>query len=174
VSIPRHLYLLRHAKSSWDDPTLADHDRPLNPRGRQAAQRLAEYFRRAAIRPQLVLCSSAARARETLEPISAAMQLDDRTQLESALYGATAEQLLARLRTVEQQVTSVLLVGHNPGLEDLALELAGDDPGLIAQLREKFPTGALAEVVSDCDSWSDLAPRTAHVVSLTVPRDLPK
>ena len=103
------------------------------------------------------------------------MQLENRTQVESGLYAATAEQLLARLRTLDQEVTSVLVIGHNPGLQDLTLELAaGDDPEVVMQLREKFPTGAIAEVVVDCDAWSDLTPGMAHVASLTVPRDLPK
>jgi phosphohistidine phosphatase len=102
------------------------------------------------------------------------MQLGDRTQVEPGLYAATAEQLLVRLRTLDQEVTSVLVIGHNPGLQDLALELAGDDPEVVVQLREKFPTGVLAEVVADCDAWSDLTPGTAHVASLTLPRDLPE
>lgn len=102
------------------------------------------------------------------------MQLEIRTQVESGLYAATAEQLLARLRTLDQEVTSVLVIGHNPGLQDLALELAGDDTEVVIQLREKFPTGAIAEIVADCDSWSDLTPESAHVASLTVSRDLPK
>jgi phosphohistidine phosphatase len=173
-AIAKHLYLLRHAKSSWDDPTIPDHDRPLSPRGRKAAQRLAQHFRRMALRPELVLCSSAVRARQTLAPISAAMQLDDQTQVESGLYAASARQLLARLRAVDQPVTSVLLIGHNPGLQDLALELAGHDPEVISQLRDTFPTGAMAEVVFDGDAWSDLTRGLAHVASLTVPRDLPK
>jgi phosphohistidine phosphatase len=71
-------------------------------------------------------------------------------------------------------VASVLVVAHNPGLQDLALELAGGDPEVVIQLWEKFPTGAIAEVVADCDAWSDLTPWTAHLASLTVPRDLPK
>ena len=101
------------------------------------------------------------------------MKLEDQTNVESGLYGATAGQLLARLWAVDEQVMSVLVVAHNPGLQDLALELAGDDPGMITQLSEKFPTGALAEVACDCERWSDLSAATAHVVSLTVPRDLP-
>lgn len=100
--------------------------------------------------------------------------MKNRTQVESGLYAATAEQILACLRTVDPQVTSVLVIGHNPGLQDLALELAGDDPEVANQLRENFPTGAIAEVVADCDAWSDLTPGTTQVVSLTVPRDLPK
>lgn len=101
------------------------------------------------------------------------MELQDRTKVESGLYGATDGQLLTRLKAVDKQVVSVLLVAHNPGLQDLALELAGADPAMVSQLSEKFPTGALAEVVCDCDGWSELTPATAHVASLTVPRDLP-
>ena len=67
-----------------------------------------------------------------------------------------------------------MLIGHNPALQDLALELAGDDPEVVIQLWEKFPTGAIAEVVVDCEAWSDLGPRTAHLTALTVPRYLPK
>jgi phosphohistidine phosphatase len=102
------------------------------------------------------------------------MGLEDRTQVDSGLYAATAEHLLARLRTVNQQVASVLVIGHNPGLQELAFELAGDAPELIIQLRGKFPTGAMAEVVSCGAAWSDLSPSSAHVASLTLPRDLPR
>ena len=99
--------------------------------------------------------------------------MQDQTKVDSGLYGATAGQLLARLWAEDTQATSVLIVAHNPGLQDLVLELAGDDPGMITQLSEKFPTGAMAEVVCDCDGWSDLIPTTARVASLTLPRDLP-
>ncbi len=102
------------------------------------------------------------------------MKLHDQIRVESGLYAATAERLLTRVQAVDDQVASVLVVAHNPGLQDLALELAGDDPEISIQLWEKFPTGALAEVVSDCQAWSDLAPETGHVASLTIPRDLPK
>jgi phosphohistidine phosphatase len=126
---------------------------------------------RAAIRPEVVLCSSATRVLQTLEPIVAATGRTDRIQVESGLYGATAEQLLTRLRAVDEQVTSALVVGHNPGLQDLAIDLASDNPQVVAQLREKFPTGALAVVVLD-SSWHRLSPRTAHIASVTVPRQL--
>jgi phosphohistidine phosphatase len=169
----RRLYLLRHAKSSWDSPDLLDHDRPLSPRGRRAAGRIASYLRRAGIRPDLVLCSSAVRARQTLKPISAEAGLQTRIQLEPGLFGAPAQRILALLRAVDSHVTSVLVVAHNPGLQDLALSLAGDDPEVALQLREKFPTGALAKVVFHSDEWRDLSPETARVASLTLPRNLP-
>lgn len=173
MAISNYLYLLRHAKSSWDEPTLADHERPLSPRGRRAAQLLAKHFVSATIRPEVIFCSSATRARETLAPITAAMGLGDRVQIDTGLYGATAEQILVRLRTVDQDVTSVLVVGHNPGLQDLALELSGDDPDVGVRVSAKFPTGALAVVVMDAGSWAGLSSGTAHLASLTVPRELP-
>ena len=173
MAISKHLYLLRHAKSSWDDPTLADHERPLSPRGRRAAQLLAEHFASATIRPEVILCSSAVRARETLAPIAAAMGLGDRVQIDAGLYGATAEQILIRVRTVDPDVASVLVVGHNPGFQELALELSGDDPDVDTRLLAKFPTGALAEVVMDAGSWPVLSSGTAHLASLVVPRRLP-
>ena len=173
MAISKYLYLLRHAKSSWDDPTLIDHERPLSPRGRRAAQLLAEHFASAAIRPEVILCSSATRARETLAPITAAMGLGDRVQIDTGLYGATAEEILVRLRAVDQDVTSVLVVGHNPGLQDLALELSGDDPDAGIPVSAKFPTGVLAVVVMDAGSWPVLSSGTVHLASLTVPRQLP-
>ena len=152
------LYLLRHAKSSWDDPRLADHERPLAPRGREAARRLAKHMARAKLRPDLVLCSSAARAVETYEALAGALRGPE-VSTEDGLYGAVTEDLLARLRQVGEGVRSVMLVGHNPGLADLG------------RLRDKLPTGALA-VLSFDGAWAALGPGCANLESLVVPRDL--
>jgi phosphohistidine phosphatase len=168
------VYLLRHAKSDWSDPTAGDHDRPLARRGRRDAQRLADHFRRDAIAPELVLCSSAVRAQQTLAPIAAAAGIAaDRIRVEEGLYGAAAVEILARLRRIDAATRSVLVVGHNPGLQDLAIELAGDDRALLGAVREKFPTGALAVVSFAGAAWTELSPLTASVTSLTVPRALP-
>ena len=151
------LYLLRHAKSSWDAPALADHDRPRAPRGRRAAKAIGRYLREQGIEPELVLCSSATRARETLERAGLT------GRIEGDLYGAGAGVLLARLNEVPDDTESVMLVGHNPGMEDLTLLLAGQVP-------PKFPTAALA--LLDCPSWSALARGTAELVGFVRPRDL--
>lgn len=171
--MPKRLYLLRHAKSSWDDPGVDDHDRPLNGRGRDAARRLATHFRTSSIRPELVLCSSATRAVETLAPISEAVGLHGRTRIETGIYGASAGQLLERLRELDDGVGSVLVVGHNPGLQELAIGLAADDRETLLQLWGKFPAGTLVEVVSDGAAWRDLSAQTAHFVRRLVPADLP-
>lgn len=170
--ITKSLFLLRHAKSSWDDETLSDHERPLSHRGRRDARLLADHFVQAAIRPELVLCSTAVRAQRTLAPISTAVGLERQTRLESDLYGASAAHLLERVRAVDGAVSSALVVGHNPGLQNLALYLAVTDSAAGVGLREKFPTGALAAVALDSDSWLDLSPESAQVIWLTVPRDL--
>jgi phosphohistidine phosphatase len=154
----RTVYLLRHAKSSWDDPELADIERPLAPRGRKAAKKIARYLRDRDVHPELVLCSPAARARETLAAI-------DEGEIRPELYGASADELLWVIRGLPDDASSVLLVGHNPGMEDLARSLA-PLPG------ETFPTGALATFAFDCERWADIEPGGAELVDYVVPREL--
>jgi phosphohistidine phosphatase SixA len=110
----KRLYLLRHAKSSWKQPELADHDRPLASRGRRAAKAIARHLRERQIAPELVLCSTARRARETLERIEPALATAA-VRREPQLYRASADVLFERLRTVPDDVASVMLIGHNPG-----------------------------------------------------------
>jgi phosphohistidine phosphatase len=166
------LYLLRHAKSSWADPTAADHDRPLAPRGRRASQAIAEHLRRERITPQLVLCSSATRARETLEGIVGGFDKPAQVQveIERGLYAASADDLLARLRDVQDDVESVMLIGHDPAIRELALSLARGGT-LLEQVREKFPTAALA-TLSVRGGWRTLAPGCAQLVAFVKPREL--
>ena len=157
------LYVLRHAKSSWDDPALADHDRPLAPRGRRNAAALAEHVAQERIVPALILCSTALRARETLAALLPALDGESEIRLEDDLYGASAEGLLARLRTVPEAATSVLLVGHNPGLEDLVGRLAGDEAP------ERLPTAALATIESG-EAWGSLGESRSRLLSTTILR----
>jgi phosphohistidine phosphatase len=163
------LYLLRHAKSSWADPTLADRDRPLAPRGCRDAKRTGKHLRRLGIKPELVLCSPAARTRETLELLRPAVHTSSVTFAEE-LYAASADALLARIRLVPDAVASVMLVGHNPSLQQLALRLAsaGDE---LERLEAKFPTAALATLAL-AKSWSRLAPADATLAAYVVPKQL--
>jgi phosphohistidine phosphatase len=160
------LYLLRHAKSSWKDHGLADHDRPLAPRGRRAAKAIGRHLRAEGIEPELVLCSSAKRARETLERIGL-----ERGQIEPELYRAGPDALLARLQGVPAGVESVMLIGHNPAMQQLALLLAAPGPEL-RELEEKFPTGALATLAFRGPDWRTLDRGTAELVGFVRPRDL--
>jgi phosphohistidine phosphatase len=163
------LYLLRHAKSSWDDSALSDHDRPLAPRGQRATRLLSEHIREAGISPALVLCSSARRARETLEGIEEALG-DTEVRIEPELYGASAEDLLARLRRIPGETPSAMLVGHNPGIQAFALGLAGSGHRL-DQMIGKYPTGALATLEFQ-GVWDELAPGAATLAAFVRPKDL--
>ena len=162
------LLLLRHAKSSWDDPGLSDAERPLAPRGRKAAKRLARYLEREGLRPELVLCSPARRTRETLEAILPALGSPE-VGLEDGLYGADAGDLLARLRRIPARVRCAMLVGHNPALQDLVLDLCPGG-GERRRVEEKLPTGALA--VLEVPAWDALGPGRAALTRLVLPREL--
>ncbi|HEY7206669.1 MAG TPA: histidine phosphatase family protein [Gaiellaceae bacterium] len=166
----RTLYLLRHAKSSWADPGLVDHERPLAPRGIRDAKRLAKHLRRSGVAPALVLCSTARRTQETLELVRPSLGTAV-VQLEDGLYGAAAEQLLSRIRAVPDEVEAVLLVGHNPAVQDLTLLLAAEGARL-ADIRAKLPTGALATLETSAASWSALDENGARLVDYVVPKEL--
>ena len=164
-----HLLLLRHAKSDWGDPGLTDHDRPLAPRGERAADRMRAHLLANALRPELVLCSSSRRTRETLDRLAPAFA-DAEILIEDELYGAGRTELIERLRTVPDEVGTVAVIGHNPGIQDLALDLAGtgDDLG---RIQEKYPAGALAVLEID-GPWRQLEPGAARLVSFVKPREL--
>jgi phosphohistidine phosphatase len=166
----RALYLLRHAKSSWDDPGLPDHDRPLAPRGRAATKPLAKHLQREGVSPQLVLCSSARRARETLEGLTPALGADVDVQIEPGLYGATPGDLIERLHAIPDDVDSAMLIGHNPTIQLLAQSLAARGEQL-DEVSRKYPTGALATLTFD-GSWGELGPGGAELLAFVRPKDL--
>src|SRR6266540_159460 len=161
----KQLVIVRHAKSSWDDPSLADHDRPLAPRGRKAVKRLREHLDNLNLAVDVVLCSSSQRTRQTLEGIRPALlrHSEPRIDIDPNLYGADADHLLARLREIDEPVTCVVLIGHNPGVADLTdLLVAPDDVG--ADQTGKFPTAAVA-ALSFSGRWRDLQPGSASLDS---------
>jgi phosphohistidine phosphatase len=164
--------LLRHAKSSWDDPDVPDRLRPLAPRGARAVGTVARHLRAKAVAPDLVLCSPARRAVETWEGVAPGVPPDTAVEIDDAIYHADGDELLARLREVPSGIGSVLLVGHNPGLQELAIDLVGSgDAGLRERLLTKFPTGALATLEAPGD-WHDLTWGGARLLALVVPREL--
>ena len=166
----RRLHLLRHAKSSWDDRTLPDVDRPLAARGRKATRRVARWARDNNVRPQLVIASSAVRAQATLHGVLPGLG-EPKVVIDVALYAASADTLLVCVRALPDEAEEAMLVGHNPGLGDLVLLLA--EP---SELRErataKVPTGALATLEADVVRWTDVESGGARLVSFVVPREL--
>lgn len=160
----RQLWLLRHAKSSWDDPALADHDRPLAPRGQKAARRIGRWAAAHGVAPDLVLCSTAVRAQATLELVAATLDLPH-IEIDEGLYHAGASNLLDRLRGVAPEVSEAMLVGHNPGLHELLGVLAPPPP-------DAFPTGALAGLDLAIDDWQRISGGCGRLEVLVVPREL--
>jgi phosphohistidine phosphatase len=142
------LFLLRHAKSSWDQPGVRDFDRPLNDRGRDAAVRVGRELARVGIGFDLVLASPARRVVETLEKLAVGYGRPLNPRFEPRIYEAGTDDLLALIATAPDDIRSLLLVGHNPGLHELALRLTGDE-----LLRVKYPTGAFAEIRLTGDEW---------------------
>jgi phosphohistidine phosphatase len=167
--VTRRLHLLRHAKSAWDDRSLDDHDRPLAPRGRVAARRLARRAAELGLRPDLVVCSSATRARQTLDLLAPSLG-EVEIVVDGAVYQATAAELTAIVRDLPDERGEALVVGHNPGLQDLCLLLGTPSPER-ARVAERFPTCALATLELE-GSWSDAAPASAVLVAFLTPRDL--
>jgi phosphohistidine phosphatase len=172
MSVTRQLFVLRHAKSSWDDPGLDDHDRPLAPRGQRAVKVLREHMKANAIEPSLVLCSTARRTRETLAGVAPPGE----TLIEAELFRASAGAIVERLHLVPAQMDAVMVIGHNPAMQILVLRLAGkrdasSDKENLASVERKFPTGALATLTFECE-WSELAAGTARLTALVRPKDL--
>jgi phosphohistidine phosphatase len=167
----KRVYLLRHAKSSWKDDSLADRDRPLAGRGKRAAKAVARHLEAEGIRPDLVLCSPARRTRETLELLEGAFADGAELTFDEALYGASESELLARLKELREEVGSVMLIGHNPGLEELALALAADGAGL-DRMSEKYPTAALATIDLPARRWSTVRRGSGTLVAFVRPKDL--
>ena len=189
ITALRQLLLLRHAKSLWDDPKLSDHARPLNTRGRAAARAMRLAMRDLGLAPDLVLVSSARRTLQTLEALA---PWDKLPLIEStdALYLASARSMLSVLHDVAETVRSVLLIGHNPGMHELAMILVGaqaftqaglthggtTQPGpenaMLERLAEGYPTGALAEF-SIAGPWATLGEGGGRLQHFVAPRDLP-
>lgn len=172
----KRLLLLRHAKSSWSDPRQADFDRPLNPRGRKACERLGPFLGAQVRPPALVLCSPALRTRETWERIAPATGWDAPLRHARGVYAASTtalRELLSELGDAED-AASVLIIGHNPALQDLAVSLIGRGRAdLIEKLADKLPTGGLVEMEADIGAWADLRPGCARLLRFVTPRRLP-
>lgn len=165
------LHLLRHGKAAPQEAGGGDRERPLEPRGRRDAQALAAWAARR-LAPDLVLCSPSLRARQTLDIVAPAFARPPQILIEDGLYLANARQLLARLRDIPADVASVMVIGHNPGLHELATILSDVSGGMLpARLAAGFPTGALASFEVPVD-WRALDRRRARLTGFVTPREL--
>lgn len=167
----KQLLLLRHAKSSWDDPDLDDFDRPLAERGVKAARSIGRELAARGWLPDLALVSPALRTRDTWRLVAAEWPVQPRIAFVEALYDASAADILSQIGQTDASSGSLLVIGHNPGLEQLARQLAGpgSEAKALARLEEKFPTAALARFAFE-DDWSGLS--SAPLTHCVHPKDL--
>jgi phosphohistidine phosphatase len=162
----KSLLLLRHAKSSWKDPNLADQERPLKGRGRRAAALIGRFMAANNLRPDLVLSSTAVRARETVELVLEATQFLVEVEYDDRLYLADSATLMGFVAHLDAGKQQVLLVGHNPGLEELLFRLTG--------IRESMPTASLAQILLETEEWSDVSAKNKwHLERFVKPKELP-
>jgi phosphohistidine phosphatase len=166
----RRLYLLRHAKSSWELAGQLDYERGLTERGADDLVLISQLIRDHEIAPDFIFCSGARRARDTLKGVAKAMPSDAQVEYTDAIYQASARDLLMVLRGVPAKYNSVLLVGHNPAIHNLSVEIARESEELV-RLAAKFPTAALAEFQLDC-AWADVGADSAELMRFTRPKQL--
>jgi phosphohistidine phosphatase len=166
------LVLMRHAKSAWDNADLPDIDRPLSPRGQKAAPLMGERLKKAGYRPDIVLCSTAKRTRETLNLMAATLPKQAKIQQFKELYMAVPREMLNIVAKSPDSAETVMLIGHNPGIGSLAAWLAGNgDSELLGKIRRKFPTAAIAVLTFEVAHWSELAGEGGTLAAFLRPRD---
>jgi phosphohistidine phosphatase len=167
------IWLLRHAKSSLREAGQKDHERPLAPRGRKAAPQMGVVLRERGLIPELVLCSTALRTRQTWELVQEALGTPVTTSFMDRLYDAGPAQLLTVIRGVEEGIRHLLLVGHNPGLQELALQLAGSGSEAdLDRLRNNLPTAGFVRLAFDEARWRDVRPGGGCLMTFLAPREL--
>ncbi|MER2606616.1 MAG: histidine phosphatase family protein [Siculibacillus sp.] len=170
--MPR-LLLLRHAKSTWDDEKRDDFDRPLAARGRSALPLMGRHMAAHGLMPQKVLCSSARRTRETLAGLLPFFADDLEARLTRDLYEAGEDRMIDQIRAHGALARTLLVVGHNPGLQETALALIGSgNPSFIEDIGRKFPTTGLAVIDFPAVKWVDVEPGTGRIVAFFRPREL--
>ena len=168
------LFLMRHAKSSWSDPSLHDFDRPLNKRGQKDAPKIGQAMKSRHYCPDRILCSSAQRTKETMAGIIPSLSGDVSLKLLDALYEGNNPDYLSLLKEHARDSQNLMIVGHNTGLQELAVDLAGSgDPALITRMQEKYPTAALAVLDFDSPDWTAISQQAGHLVDFIRPRDIP-
>jgi len=169
----RTLLLMRHAKSSWDQPGLADLERPLAPRGRLAAPLIARHLRDQGLVPDLVLCSPALRVQETWQLMTPVLGGSVASKTLRSLYPGAPSRLLEALRRLSDEIGTALLIGHNPGLAAFAVALAATGPKkALQQMRAKFGTACLAVLACEIAHWRELDAGVGRLESFVRPKDL--
>lgn len=161
----KNIIVMRHAKSSWSDAHLADHERPLNKRGRRDAPLMGKMLYQEDLTPQFIICSTAKRARATAEAAAESSNFDGQITFVRELYHAGAQQILEHVSAVDDTFHRIMIVGHNPGMEDLVEELTGK--------WERMPTAAVANIELSINRWLDAVDSPENrLIDLWIPRQV--
>lgn len=169
----KHLILMRHAKSNWDEASVPDHERPLSGRGRRAAPAMAEWLLEHDFLPDLVLCSTSARTRETWSLVEGVIESRALVEFVEELYLAAPQTMIERVRELGGQADCVLMIGHNPGTHELACDLASQGPdAMIDRLDNGFPTAAIARFAVEAETWNSVGARGLVLTDFVQPKDL--
>ena len=158
----KKLYLVRHAKSDWSNPSLDDFDRPLNPRGKKNAPFMGKILKKKKIKPDLIISSPAYRARETARKIAKKIRYLDEIMYNEHLYEASLKEILEIVTFIEDEYDEVFIVGHNPGLNTLAFYLV--------DFNENIPTSGILEIEFDSQTWREISKKNAKLVSFEYPK----
>jgi phosphohistidine phosphatase len=160
----KNLLLLRHAKSSWDDTSQSDFERPLNERGRRAAPVIGRFLREREVRLELVICSPAARTKETIALVLSSARFETEIRYDERIYEANVARLFEVIEGIEDDRREVMLVGHNPGFENLLERLTNQ--------RRRMTTGALARIILDSENWNEAPAKGGRLDWLIRPKEL--
>ena len=171
----KDLFILRHAKSSWSAPFLNDFDRPLNKRGKQACVDIGQWLHKQNITPELVVCSPAKRAKDTWKRVKKEQMAYGKNKFVASLYLASPSELLNVIKKVPAKISSLMLIGHNPGMHQLILQLVNtkalnsEQTQDLQRIIHKFPTAGFAHIQFNVSDWVDVAPLTGKLYRMMMP-----
>ena len=168
----KSLTILRHAKSSWAEPGAGDFDRHLNERGQEAARRIGRELKKRNMRFDVVLASAAVRVRETVEALVEGYGQDLEVGVETQIYEASVQTLIGMVRGIPEPAARAMLVGHNPGLQQLVLLLGSGGDGHRERIEMHFPTAAAAVLDLDVERWTDVSPGFGAIRELILPNEI--
>lgn len=169
------LFLLRHAKSSWDHSIVRDVDRPLNDRGRKAAKRMGAFMEKEGLTPDYILCSPSVRTSQTLDLLLPNFSRTPEAEFPESLYHGGPEGLMSAIKSAPAESNRLLVIAHNPGMQALAMKLSVSESSnrkAFKRIAEKYPTAALSVYSLDIDAWTDAAPESAKLERFVTPREL--
>ena len=167
------IFLLRHAKSSWNKPELDDFERPLAPRGIKSAEKIGKYLKKEKLLPDIIYCSKAVRAKETWELVNRIVKKKNNINYKNKLYMANFSDFLNIIKETKDNFKSLMLISHNPGIENFALEIIKNkESEKYKNIDYKYPTGALSIIKFNIKKWNEVTSSTGEIYEFIKPKEL--